>query len=189
MTDTEIIDYKPAFEMDLRLAPTGDSTLQKICCSLSHLMAFRDDAYINAWMDQDVNSYVWEAFSLIYKGQAQTAADLASKLKTQRHYDEDTYTTALEDLTARNWITQINGKYEPTAEGLRVLAEVARSMTQYFFEPWESMDQAEIDQLKILMEALLKGLKSSKSMSWHGNTGTSRNFGWRSAQWVRDKVR
>ena len=104
-------------------------------------MAFRDDAYLNAWMDQDVNSYVWEAFSLIYKGQAQTAADLAAKLEIQRQYDEDAYTAALAELTNRGWISKCNGKYEPTVEGLRILAEVARTMTQYFFEPWDDMEE------------------------------------------------
>lgn len=183
------INYKPAFEMDLRLAPVGGSTLQKICCNLSHLMAFRDDAYLNAWMDKDVNSYVWEAFSLIYKGQAQTAADLAARLEIQRQYDEDAYTSALAELVARGWITWQEQKYEPTVEGLRVLAEVARTMTQSFFDAWANIEEVKIEQLKVLMEALLKALKSPKSKRWHGNTSTARNFGWRSAQWVRDKVR
>jgi len=189
LTKTRTINYKPAFEMDLRLASGGGSTLQKICCKLSHLMAFRDDAYLNAWMDQDVNSYVWEAFSLIYKGQAQTAADLAAKLEIQRQYGEDAYTSALADLRGRGWITRCNGKYEPTVEGLRILAEVARTMTQYFFEPWANMKEANIDQLKILLEALLRALKSPQTKRWHGASSTARNLGWHSAQWVRDKVR
>jgi len=183
------IDYKPAFEMDLRLAPVSGSTLQKICCKLSHLMAFRDDAYLNAWMEQDVNSYVWESFSLIYKGQAQTAADLAAKLEDQRQYDNLAYAGALAELRSRDWITERNGKYEPTVEGLKILAEVARTMTLYFFEPWSDMQEAKIDQLKILMEALLKALKSPQTKQWFGHSSTIRNFGWRSTQWVRDKVR
>jgi len=189
ITDTNTVDYKPAFEMDQRLSPEASSTLQKICCKLSNLMAFRDDTYLNAWMDQDVNSYVWEAFSLIYKGQAQTAADLAAKLEIHRQYDEGAYTSALADLTARGWITVRNEKHEPTVEGLRVLAEVARTMTQYFFEPWANIEEAKIDQLKILMEALLRALKSPKTTRLHGATSTTRIFGWHSAQWVRDKVR
>jgi flagellar biosynthesis chaperone FliJ len=99
--NSQKIDYKPAFEMDLRLAPASGSTLQKIYYQLSHLMAYRDDAYINAWMEKDINGYVWEAFSFIYKGQAQTAAGLAKKLKDQRQYDEDTYAKAINELEAR----------------------------------------------------------------------------------------
>jgi DNA-binding PadR family transcriptional regulator len=189
MAESDVLRYKPAFEMDLRLAPTAPSTLQKICCKLSHLMAFRDDAYINAWMDKEVNSYVWEAFSYIYKGQAQTAAVLARELEAQRHYDKGTYMEALAELEGRGWITECNGDYEPTVEGLKVLAEVARTMTQYFFEPWADMEEARVNQLKILMEALIQGLKSPQTKRWHGQTRASRNFGWRSAQWVRDKVR
>ena len=62
-------------------------------------------------------------------------------------------------------------------------------MTQCFFQPWKGLDDAKIDQLKILMEALLKALKSPQVKRWQGHSGTARNFGWRSAQWVRDKVR
>ena len=119
ITNKSTLDYKPAFEMDLRLARGRGNTLQKICCKLSHLMAFRDDAYLNAWMFQNVNSYVWEAFSLIYKGQAHTAADLAAKLELQRQYNEGAYTAALEELATRGWISNCNGKYEPTVEGLQ----------------------------------------------------------------------
>lgn len=189
ITKTKAIDYKPAFEMDLRMSRAAGSTLQKICCKLSHLMAFRDDAYLNAWMEQDVNSYVWEAFSLIYKGEARTAAGLTAELEIQRQYDQGTYASALTELCNRGWITENNGKYEPTVEGLRILAEVARSMTQYFFKPWSDVQDAKIEQLKILMEALLKGLKSPQTKRWHGHSSLNRNFGWRSAQWVRDKVR
>jgi hypothetical protein len=184
------LDYKPAFEIDLKLAPAAQTTLQKICCKLAHLMAYRDDAYLNAWMEKEVNSYVWEAFSFIYKGQAQTAKSLAKKLEQQRQYDEEVYSEAIRELVARNWITYCYGKYEPTTEGLKVLAEVARKMTQNFFEPWADMDEAKVHQLQTLMEALLKGLKSSPAKRWQGQAANaSRNYGWRTAQWVRDKVR
>jgi flagellar biosynthesis chaperone FliJ len=183
------INYKPAFEMDLRLVPTKGSTLQNICCQLSHLMAYRDDSYINAWMEKEINSYVWEAFSFIFKGQAQTAAALAQNLKDQRQYDEAIYMQAINELEARGWITGYSEHYEPTSEGLSTLAEVARTMTQFFFEPWAALEESKIHQLQILMEALLKGLKSPQTKRWHGQTSTSRHFGWRSAQWVRDKVR
>ena len=189
ISETTIIDYKPAFDMDLKLAPTAPSTLQKICCKLAHLMAFRDDAYLNAWMEQDINSYVWEAFSYIYKGDAQTASGLAQELEIHRQYDEHTYSAALEELTARGWIKPQNGKYEPTVEGLKILAEVARTMTQYFFEPWAFLEEEKVNKLKILLEALVGALKSPRVKRWHGHASTSRNFGWRSAQWVRDKVR
>ena len=183
------LDYKPAFEMDLKLAPPAQSTLQNICCQLAHLMAFRDGAYLNAWMDKEVNSYVWEAFSYIYKGQAQTAKSLARKLGAHRLYDEDAYAKAINELVTRDWIVYCCGKYEPTVEGLKVLAEVARKMTQYFFEPWAEMSEGKTHQLQTLMEALVKGLKSPQTKRWHGQATASRTFGWRTAQWARDKVR
>jgi hypothetical protein len=62
-------------------------------------------------------------------------------------------------------------------------------MTQYFFEPWAELEELKINQLQMLMEALIQGLKSPQANRWHGQTNTTRNFGWRSTQWVRDKVR
>jgi len=183
------LDYKPAFAIDLKLAAATQSTLQKICCKLTHLMAYRDDAYLNAWMEKEVNSYVWEAFSFIYKGQAQTAKSLALKLEQQRQYNETVYSEAIQELVARNWITYCYGKYEPTSEGLKILAEVARKMTQNFFEPWVAMNEAKVSQCQTLLEALLKGLKSSPTKRWQGQASASHHFGWRSVQWARDKVR
>jgi hypothetical protein len=187
--DKSTLDYKPAFDMDMKLTHPAQSTLQRICWKLTHLMAFRDDAYLNAWMEKEVNSYVWEAFSYIYKGQAQTAKSLAKKLEGQRLYDEATYAEAINELVSRNWITCCRGKFEPTVEGLKVLAEVARTMTQDFFEPWADMSEAKTRQLQTLMEALVKGLKSPQTKRWHGQANASRTFGWRSVQWARDKVR
>ena len=184
-----MLDYTPAFDMDQRLASDTGSTLQKICCKLSHLLAFRDDAYVNAWMEQDINSYVWEAFSYICKGKAQTAMELAHQLEGDRLYGAEQYDQALEELVARKWITKNNGRFEPTDGGLMILAVVARTMMKNFFEPWSNIDENKIEKLQILMEAMIQGLKSPKVKRWHGQTSTSRNFGWRSAQWVRDKVR
>ena len=140
-------------------------------------------------MLQNVNSYVWEAFSLIYKGQAHTAADLAAKLEFCRQYDESTYKAALEELARHGWISNSNGKYEPTVEGLRILSEVARMMTLYFFEPWDEIEEGKINQLKVLMEALLRALKSPQTKRWQGQASATRNFGWRATQWVHDKER
>ena len=41
-------------------------------------------------------------------------------------------------------------------------------MTLYFFEPWDEMEEGKIDQLKVLMEALLRALKSPQTKRWQG---------------------
>ena len=190
MRDTAAFAHKPAFEMDLRLAPVSPSTLQKICCKLSHLLAFRDDAYLNAWMEKEINSYVWEAFSYIYKGQAHTAASLAQQLESQRQYDERSYAAALAELESRGWIVENSGKYEPTVAGLQVLSEVARMMTLNFFEPWADLEEEKISQLKMLLEALLHGLKSPQIKGLPmSQASAGRSFSWRTNQWLRDKER
>jgi hypothetical protein len=62
-------------------------------------------------------------------------------------------------------------------------------MTLNFFEPWDEIEEGKIDQLKVLMDALLKALKSAQPKRWQGHASATRNFGWRAAQWTRDKER
>ena len=76
MRDMDGLDFKPSFDLDLKWGRREGPLLQRICGKLSHILAYRDDAYVNAWMSQEVNSYVWETFSCIYKGQAQTALEV-----------------------------------------------------------------------------------------------------------------
>jgi hypothetical protein len=184
---TEAIAYRPAFEMDRRLAPMGGSLLERICCKLSQIAAYRDDTYLNAWMDQEVNSYVWEAFSHIYKGHATNARALSEALGKYRGYDEATYMDAIQELETRGWITGVNGQYEPSEQGLTILAEVARSMSQYFFAPWAGFNSEFLTKLKYLLEALDDALKPEKTKRWYGQANIGRTYGWRSIQWARDK--
>jgi DNA-binding MarR family transcriptional regulator len=183
------LSYKPSFELDVKLGNIGGPILQRICCNFSHFLAYRDDAYVNAWMSQDVNSYVWEAFSCIYKGQAQNAREIVGRLGKYRYYDRQTYDAALRELIERGWITRVDKKYEPTEAGIKVLAHVARAMNQYFYKPWIELGEDELKALKCLMESLAQALKTVKPKYGVGYAYVNRTIGWGSVQWARDKVR
>jgi DNA-binding MarR family transcriptional regulator len=186
---TKVLNYKPAFDMDVKLAHQGNCFLQKICCRLSMIMAYRDDAFVNAWMDQEVNGFAWEAFSYIYKGRANTANQLARKLERCRYYDEESYAAALKELKDRDWIDRKNGFYEPTEEGLRILAKVTQETNRYFYVPWEILSSDDTKQLKVLLEKLAEKLKQAKPRPWFESSNVKRNLGWRSIQWARENVR
>lgn len=187
--DSGSLWYKPSFELDLKMGRRTGPVLQRICTCLSHLMAYRDDAYLNAWMGQEVNSYVWEAFSCIYKGHAQTAKEITTILGDCRHYDLDTYESALEELRERGWITSIGKMNVPTDDGIKVLAQVARTLNSYFYKPWQVFNDVETNQLKSLMETLASALKVGKPKYGSGYASLNRTIGWGSVQWVRDKIR
>ncbi len=74
------------------------------------LAAYRDDCHMDAWQSQyDLPGYVFEAFTFIWQGDANTAAALAETLPF-RSYTEEDYAGALEKLVRLGWI-------EPAKEG------------------------------------------------------------------------
>jgi DNA-binding PadR family transcriptional regulator len=187
--ENRYLSYQPSFDLDMRLGKEDGPVLQRICCNLSNLMAYRDDAYVNAWMEQDINSYVWEAFSYIYRGKAQTASEIAETLEIHRNYDVETYESALRELEERGWITQTGGKFEPTDQGIRVLAKVARLMNKKYFEPWMVLNENELKTLRDLLESLADSLRIRRPKYGVGYASINRTLGWGSIRWARDKIR
>jgi hypothetical protein len=182
------LSYRPSFELDLKLGIDKGPVLQRICCKLSQILAYRDDAYVSAWMAQDVNSFVWEAFSCVFKGQAQTAQGIADQLGESRHYDLQTYYGALVELQDRGWITQVYGQYEPTQKGIKVVAQVARTLNQSFYLPLAIMMENDLKRMRTLMESLAETLKVKKPAYGVGYASLNRTMAWGSIQWARDKV-
>lgn len=187
--ENKYLSYKPSFDLDMRLGKEDGPVMQQICCNLSHLIGYRDDAYLNAWMDQDINSYVWEAFSYIYRGKAQTASEIAETLEKHRNYDVETYESALRELDERGWITQMGGKFEPTNHGITILAKVARLMNKNYFEPWMVLNENELKILRELLESLADSLQVRKPKYGMGYASINRTLGWGSISWARDKIR
>lgn len=183
------LSYRPSFDLDMKLENGTYSVLQQICTRLSHVLAYRDDAYLNAWMGQEVNGYVWEAFSCIYKGEAQNAAEIAARLTQKRDYGAETYQGAVCELLERGWIQYLDGNCVPTNLGIEILAKVARAMNNAFYQPWLVLDESEAAQLKEEMESLASTLKIHKPRYGAGYAQVNRTLGWGTIQWARDKVR
>ena len=125
---------------------------------LIDLLAFRDDAHIAAWQPYDVSGHTWEAFTYVWRGEAGTAAELAEKLP-YRNYDEQAYADALEDLTARGWIVQKDGKYVATDKGKQLRQEAERATDRYYDAPWACLDEAETSEAKGLLKKLAEVVK------------------------------
>lgn len=183
------LSYHPSFDLDMKLGNGTHAVLQQICTRLSHVLAYRDDAYLNAWMGQEVNGYVWEAFSCIYKGEAQNAGEIADRLTHKRFFDVDTYWGAVSELLERGWIQNLDGNCIPTNLGIEILAKVARAMNNTFYQPWLVLDESEATRLKEGLETLASALKICKPRYGAGYAQVNRTLGWGTVQWARDKVR
>lgn len=143
-------------------APAEDALiLDKILQYTSDFNAFRDDSHMAAWKPYNISAYGWEAFSFIWSGQAETAAEIDQQLY-YRGYSLKEFTTALDDLMERGWLVETAGKPENftlTAEGTRVREMVERQTDEFFYAPWSALQPSDVQDLHQLMVGLQDGLK------------------------------
>jgi hypothetical protein len=136
----------------------GAPTLVRVRRRIIDMFAFRDDGHLAAWKAVEEDGQIWDAFTHVWRDQANTAAELAEQL-SGRNYDEDSYAAALSELAERGWITQENGKYVATEKGSKLRQKVEDTTDQYFDAPWDALTEAETKELKGLMEKLAEAVK------------------------------
>ena len=125
---------------------------------LLDLLGFRDDVHIAAWQPHGVSGQAWEAFTYVWRGEAGTAAEMAEKLP-YRNYDEEAYVAALEELASRGWLAETEGNRVATEEG-KILRQQAEDATnRYFDAAWSGLSEAEMEEVRGLLERLAKAVK------------------------------
>ena len=122
------------------------------------LYAYRDDAHIAAWQPYGASGQEWEAFSMVWQGDAATASELAEKLP-YRNYDQESYEQALESLVARGWLAKEDGAYAATKKGKTLRQEAEDATDRYFDAAWVSLSEAEMEEIKGLLAKLAEVLK------------------------------
>jgi len=129
---------------------------------LTDLVYFRDDAHLSSWQAYGVDGRTWEAFTLIWRDQANSPADLAERL-SQRGYNEEDYTEAVQLLLDKGWIEQALGRWQLSANG-RALRDVSEMVTdRLFFAPWRTLDERELERLNELLINLNQQLQQSEA--------------------------
>jgi DNA-binding MarR family transcriptional regulator len=121
---------------------------------LLDLRAFRDDVYIAAWRPQEADGRIWEAFTLVWRGEARSAAALAEQLQGYRYYDEKAYANALAELVTRGWIKTDNGGFSATPQGHELRQRVEAETDRLFDAPWQVLSEGEIETLQELLGQL-----------------------------------
>ena len=122
------------------------------------LFSYRDDAHIAAWQPYGASGQEWEAFSMVWQGDASTAAELAEKLP-YRHYDEAAYEEALQSLATRAWLVKEGQAYAATEKGKRLRQEAEDATDRYFDAAWVCLNEAEMEECKGLLGKLAAVLK------------------------------
>jgi DNA-binding MarR family transcriptional regulator len=132
-------------------------SIMQVRARMLDLFALRDDVHIAAWQPYGVDGQTWEALTLVWRGRANTAAELVETLP-YRTYGGDSYARVLNDLTARGWVTEQDGKCVVTAEGSKVRQEAEDSTNRLYDAPWAALSEAEVEALKDLLGRLTEAL-------------------------------
>jgi hypothetical protein len=128
---------------------------------LTDLMHFREDAHLASWQAYGIDGRSWEAFTYIWRDEANTPADLAEKL-ANRGYSEEEYATAIRLLLNKGWIEQALGRWQITGNG-RALRDVAEMVTdRLFFAGWQALSEVELEKLNRLLVNLSRSLSQAQ---------------------------
>ncbi|MEZ4707071.1 MAG: hypothetical protein R3A44_07700 [Caldilineaceae bacterium] len=135
-------------------APADDAPLfLRINHYFSDLNAFRDDAHMAAWQALGISGHAWEALALIGAGQAASAAAVYDKLPF-RGYAEEEYAAALQMLVQRGWLAVSGDAHAITTAGAQVRADAETCTDAYFYAPWSTLTQEEVDEVRQLLEQI-----------------------------------
>lgn len=110
-----------------------------------------------AFTPHHIEAYVWEAFSLVWRGPA-TSADAIYDQLAHRGYAREDYARALAELHARGWIEPAGeaGNFRATDAGRAVRDDAERLTDTYFYMPWQVLANDEQDALRRCMTDLFE---------------------------------
>jgi hypothetical protein len=129
---------------------------------LMDLFAYRDDCHYAASHPHFGQAgIVWTVLGFLSKNDSVTAEQLVESMP-MRGYEVNEYEVALQAVVQLGWAepTEVPETFRVTQQG-RELREKAEQLTnEYFYEPWSTMTQAELDELYDLLLLLRDQLNS-----------------------------
>lgn len=128
--------------------------------TITDLLRFRDDAHLAAWRPTGVDGRTWEAFTFIWRGDADTAAALAEKL-AQRQYTATDYADALRLLEQKGWVIDAGGTYRLTEQGTAVRENAETETDRLFFIGWSEIDESDLQELGNLLAELKAAVEAA----------------------------
>lgn len=131
--------------------------LARIDQHMDDLRAFRDDAHLASWRPYDISGHAWEAMTLVWRGEAHTAEELAGR--AFRGYSVEDYAETLEGLAGRGLLEKTEQGYLVTEKGRALRQEAEEATDRYFFVPWSCLGHGELVQLHWLLTQLRNGLR------------------------------
>jgi hypothetical protein len=138
--------------------------LIKVDQYLSDLASYRDDAHLAAWRPLGFLGPIWEALTVIWRGELGSLEALQDKLRHRGH-DPDVYAQAVEELVEREFIRRRDGKIQVTPQGEQLRQEAEEATDRYFYTPWNCLDGEELEALHQLLVELAQGLRKPQMVA------------------------
>jgi DNA-binding PadR family transcriptional regulator len=138
-------------------APTGSTV--SVDQYVTDLQGFRDDCHLASWKAHGVSGHAWEAFTVVWRGEASSLEQLVEQLGSYRSYTAEDYREALQGLAARGWVDEQAGTYTLTETGKQVREEAEEVTDRVFFAPWTCLSEAETGRLRELLTELKGNLE------------------------------
>lgn len=147
-------DLKPAFKF-ARNYEYEDKTpsLLWVRRHLITLGNYRDDCHLAAWDDLGVSGIEWESLTFVWRGEANSAAELVEKLPF-RSYQEEEFAQALAKLVALGWIEKNDGGFGLTEKGKQVREQAETQTDRYYQAAFAAFSEEDLQTLIGSIEAL-----------------------------------
>lgn len=129
---------------------------------VTDLYRFREDAHLAAWKQFDVGGQLWETLTLVWREEANTAAELIKTLP-HRGYSADDYSAALAQLAARGWIEEREDQFQVTDAGRNIRETAERETDRIYYSNWSALTP---DELALIDELLTRANKNLWRMGW-----------------------
>jgi DNA-binding PadR family transcriptional regulator len=140
--------------------PAESPSFERYFYLVDCLTAFRDDAHLAAWGSLGVDGHTWEIFSYIWEGKATSLETMPEGLLQGRGYTPEQDQAALQSLVKHGWLESTdNGNYRVTPAGKTVRDDAERRTDEYFYAPWSCLNDAEVTELRALLEEIKFGLQ------------------------------
>lgn len=125
--------------------------VHQIFYKIGRLGAFRDDCHIAAWKPLEIDGNLYEAFSLVWDGTADSAAKLF-EARSNRGYEEADWQSSLDKLVEMGWLEKDDDAYKTTDEGQKIRDEIEVKTDEYFYQAFAGLSDKEMSDFLTLLQ-------------------------------------
>jgi hypothetical protein len=129
-----------------------DNYTAKIIQYLSDLSSFRDDSHLASWRHLDIDGHAWDVLTVIWREGPTSIEVVSDRLAWRKWAKEETH-QAVKELQAKDWIED-SIELTMTKAGIHIRDEAEILTDKYFFTPWDSTPESELETLSTLLPEL-----------------------------------